>query len=246
MNLDRGIRFTPAATGRFALLLGVSLVYLALFLSLGILVSALTQRSASTLVILLFAWALLVFVLPNLGTLIARQMVGVPSVKALSEKRRQIWTREVLLLEVERRAAGGRATGTRTEGDLARRHFDAINAEQNLLEEDYRRKFDRLVRLAKALNRISPAAGYLYAVTEIAGTGIGEESRLKDEIVRYKDAVLAGMAGGAKESPAFSYRYRAIGEVLAEGGLFDLAALVLAAVALFGAGFAAFVRYDVR
>ena len=45
---------------------------------------------------LLLLWAGLVFILPNLGTLLARQIVNVPSTKALSEKRQQIWTSEIL------------------------------------------------------------------------------------------------------------------------------------------------------
>ncbi len=246
MNLDPGIRFGPSGTGRFLLLVLIALVYIGLFLSLGILVSALTRRSASTLVILLLLWTLLVFILPNLGTLVARQMVDVPSVKALSEKREQIWTREILLLEVESRAAGGRAAGTRSQGDLAQKHFDAINSERDRLEEDYHKKFDRLVGLAKTINRISPAAGFVYAATELAGTGIDEESRLKNEIIRYKDAVLLEMQRGAKQNAAFSYRYRTVGLVLAEGGLFDLAWLTIALILFFALGFVAFVRYDVR
>ena len=247
MNLDPGIRFGANGTARFLILLAVALVYIGLFLSLGMFVSALTRRSASTLVVLLLLWTVVVFILPNLGTLVARQIVDVPSVKALSEKRQQIWTREVLLMLVERRQAGQAASaGTRTTGDEARKHFDTINEEQDRLEDDYRLKFDRLVALAKAINRLSPSAGFVYATTELAGTGIGEESRLKGEIIRYKDSVLAEMMRGAKQAPAFSYRYRTVSGVLAEGALLDLAGLAVLAIVLFALGFVAFVRYDVR
>ncbi|MDP2915983.1 MAG: ABC transporter permease subunit [Candidatus Aminicenantes bacterium] len=241
MNLDPGISFGPSGTGRFLLLIAIALVYIGLFLSLGILVSALTRRSASTLVILLLVWSLLVFVLPNLGTLVARQIIDVPSVKALSEKRTQIWTREILLQIVEQRAVNFRG-----DGAIRKRHLDAINTELNALEADYRTKFDRLVRLSKTINRLSPAAGFVYAATELAGTGIGEESRLKSEVIRHKDAVLLEMDRGVKEHPAFVYRYRTVGRVLAEGGLFDLAWLTIALILFFALGFVAFVRYDVR
>ena len=203
-------------------------------------VSALTRRSASTLVVLLLLWTLVVFILPNLGTLVARQIVDVPSVKALSEKRQQIWTREVLLMLVERREAGQASAGTRTTGDSTRKHFDTINKEQDQLEQDYRLKFDRLVRLSKTINRLSPAAGFVYAETELAGTGIGEESRLKDEIMRYKDSVQAEMARGTKAFGAFSYKYRTIGGALAQGALVDLAELAVWTIVLFALGFVAF------
>lgn len=241
MNLDPDIRFGPSGTGRFLLLVAIALVYIGLFLSLGIFVSALTRRSASTLVILLLLWTLLVFVLPNLGTLVARQIVSVPSVKALSEKRTQIWTREILLQIVEQRAVN-----FREDGAIRKKHLDAIDAEMNALEADYRTKFDRLVRLAKTINRFSPAAGFMYAATELAGTGIDEESRLKSEILRHKDAVRLEMDRGVTQHAAFSYRYRTVGEALAEGGLLDLTWLVIVLVLFFALGFVAFVRYDVR
>jgi ABC-type transport system involved in multi-copper enzyme maturation permease subunit len=241
MHFDPGIGFGTDGTVRFLILVAVALVYIGLFLSLGIFVSALTRRSASTLVVLLLLWTLLVFILPNLGTLIARQVVDVPSVKALSEKRQQIWTSEVLTQITEQRAAGFRG-----DADIRRRHLDAINDRLDKLESDYRVKFDRLVGLAKAINRLSPSAGFVYAETEMAGTGIGEESRLKSEIIRYKDAVLQEMTRGTKQPSSFSYRYRTIGGVLAEGALLDFAGLAAWAIVLFALGFVAFIRYDVR
>lgn len=246
MNLDPEIRFGSAGTARFFIIVLVSLLYIALFLSLGIFISALTRKSAASLIVLLLIWTVAAFVLPNLGTLVARQIVETPSVQALSEKRSQIWTREILLLQVESRAAGGRAVGIRTGGNLAQAHFDAINRDQDRLEEDYRRKFDRLVRLSKAINRLSPTASFVYAATELAGTGIDEEGRHKAEVLRFKDSVLSELKRSGKSQLGFAYRYRTLGQVLARGTLFDLTELVVLAVLFFALGFVAFVRYDVR
>ncbi len=236
LALDPAIGFSADQSGRLALILGLTLVYIAFFLSLGLLVSALTRRASSSLVILLFAWTLLVFVLPNLGTLAARQMVDVPSVRALSEKRQQIWTREILLR-------------IRGEGDWAS-HIKAISAENDALEAEYRVRFERLVALSKAINRVSPVASYVYAATEIAGTGIGEEAAFKREVIRYKngiiDRTLASPGPGAAGAPAFRYAYRPLASVLAAGALFDLAWLAAGAILLFGLSYLAFIRYDVR
>ena len=236
ISLDPAVRFSADQALRLALILALSLVYIAFFLSLGILVSALTRRASSSLVILLFAWALLVFVLPNLGTLAARQLVDVPSVRALSEKRQQVWTREVLL-------------GIRGEKDWAAR-VKTISAENDALEADYRVKFDRLVALSKNINRISPVASFVYAATEIAGTGIGEEGAFKREIVRYKDSLidrtLADPDKGTADSPAFRYAYRPLGDVLAAGALFDIAWLAACGILFFALSYLAFIRYDVR
>jgi len=236
ISLDPAVRFSADQVLRLALILVLTLIYIAFFLSLGILVSTLTRQASSSLVILLFIWALLVFVLPNLGTLVARQMVDVPSVRALSEKRQQVWTREVLL----------RIRGV---GDWAS-HVKTISAENDALEADYRVKFDRLVALSKNINRISPVASFIYAATEIAGTGIGEEGAFKSEVVRYKNAVLgkrlASPDAGVADYPAFRYSCRPLDRVLAGGALFDAAWLAVCGILFFGLSYFVFVRYDVR
>jgi len=235
---DRDVRFSAGDIGRLALILALALLYLAFFLSLGMLVSALTRRAATSVIVLLFAWALLVFVLPNLGTLVARQFVSVPSVRALSEKRERTWTREVLL-------------GLGERGNWAE-HYRTISRENDRMEEDYRLRFERLVRLSRNINRLSPAASLLDAATEIAGTGIGDESRLKAEVVRYKNAIIdpiiADQAAGKREAryAAFTYRRRPLAEVFAAGALFDAAWLAVFNILAFALAYAGFVRYDVR
>jgi hypothetical protein len=179
----------------------------------------------------------LVFILPNLGTLLARQIVTVPSTKALSEKRQQIWTSEILMVYAKNGEWNGQAWNERRL---------AMNREFDRLEENYRRQADRLVRLSKTINRISPAAGFIYAATDIAGTGIGEDIRLKQDIIRYKNQILADLIGEKRPYPAFRYQYRPMGQVLAEGALIDIAWLLAAVILVFGAGASVLKRYDVR
>ena len=235
--LDREVHFSSGQLGRLVLILALSLLYLGFFLSLGMLVSALTRRAATSIIILLFIWALFVFIIPNLGTLAARQFVSVPSVRALSEKRQQTWTREVVV--------------SIKDGAWAD-HFRAISSENDKLENDYRLRFERLVRLSRDINRISPAASFLDAASEVAGTGIGEGSRLKGEVVRYKDSIIdqliAGQDSGKRDAqyPAFSYAPRPLAEVFAGGALFDTVWLVFFNILSFALAYVAFVRYDVR
>ncbi len=252
LSLDPGARFSPQQIGRLGLILALTYVYIALFLSLGIFVSTVTRKAASSLIILLFVWALIVFVIPNLGTLVARQVVNVPSVRALSEKRQQVWTREVLLSIGEGRQAGARDTGQIPERAGWAGHVTKIHEEIDRLEEDYRAKFARLVRLSKDINRLSPAASFVYAVTDIAGTGIGEEMNLKGEIIRYKDSIIRPMISAiasdspAGEYPAFAYHPRGLGSIFAGGALFDAAWLVFFNILFFALSYVGFVRYDVR
>ncbi len=237
--LDPEVRFSPGQLGRLGLILALCLLYLGLFLSFGMLASTLTKRAATSIVVLLFVWALFVFIIPNLGTLLARQFVSVPSVRALSEKRQQTWTREVLLS---------------IKDNNWQSHLRAISDENDKLALDYRLKFERLVRWSRNINRISPAASFLDAASEISGTGIGEEVRLKGEIVRYKDSIIDQIiADQVTESghqryvaPAFSYKPRPLAEIFAAGALFDTAWLVFFNILAFALAYVAFIRYDVR
>ncbi|MGD1010212.1 MAG: ABC transporter permease subunit [Candidatus Aminicenantales bacterium] len=237
LMLDPNVHFSAGQLGRLGLVLVLSLLYLGFFMSLGMLVSALTRRAATSIVVLLFIWALFVFIIPNLGTLVARQFVSVPSVRALSEKRQQTWTREVVV--------------SIKDGAWAD-HFRAISSENDKLENDYRLRFERLVRLSRDINRISPAASFLDAASEIAGTGIGEESRLKGEIVRYEDSIIdrliADQGSGKRDAqyPAFTYAPRPVAEIFAGGALFDTVWLIFFNILSFALAYVAFVRYDVR
>ena len=100
------------------------------------------------------------------------------------------------------------------------------------------------------LMKISPAASFLDAASEIAGTGIGEEGALKKEVVRYKNALidrsLASSGAGTADTPAFRYAYRPLDSVLAGGALFDLAWLAACGILFFALSYLAFIRYDVR
>jgi ABC-type transport system involved in multi-copper enzyme maturation permease subunit len=236
--LDPVVHFSAGQFARLGLILVLSLFYLGFFLSLGMLVSALTRRAATSIIILLFVWAVFVFIIPNLGTLAARQFVSVPSVRALTEKQEQTWTREVLL-------------GISKGGNWAE-HMQALSREEDQMEQDYRLKFERLVRLSRDINRISPAASFLDASSEIAGTGIGEEIRLKSEIVRYKDSIIdqiiANLSTGKRnvEYPAFVDRPRSLAEIFASGALFDTVWLIFLNILLFALAYVSFIRYDVR
>ncbi len=236
VNLNRDIHFSANQLVRLALIMCVTLLYIALFLSLGILISTLTRKAAISVVALLFIWVLMVFVVPNLGNLLARQLVDVPSVAGLSEKRNQIWTREVLLGIQDRNWMD---------------HYSSINREHGLLEEDYRNKFNKLVRLSKNINRISPVSSFVYAVTDLAGTGIGEEENLKRAVISYNNSIFPEISAAVmdrepRQYPAFQYNYRELSEVFARGTLFDMTWLIFFNILFFVLSYMAFIRYDVR
>jgi len=57
-------------------------------------------------------------------------------------------------------------------------------------EEKYARDVQRQVDLTKNLSRISPVSAYIYAVTDLANTGIEREKHLKEYLWRYQEQFL--------------------------------------------------------
>jgi ABC-type transport system involved in multi-copper enzyme maturation permease subunit len=76
---SRNVSFSAVDWGRIALLFTVSLVYLAVFVFIGLLVSARSKSSVTSLVLCLFLWVVFVFIVPVVSSNFAESFVGVES-----------------------------------------------------------------------------------------------------------------------------------------------------------------------
>ena len=204
-----------------------SVIYLAIFFSLGLLISCITHRTSTSLVLSLFVWVILVFLIPNLGNILARQLVEIPTVQQLELRRTQNW--------VENRFLKMR-TDTSEHGKLNRRHKE----ENEQLTEDYRNRFNRLVKISQNITRISPAAAFTFLATDITGTGMLEERKLKSAVVQYMNH------GKYRENGKFSYQRSTIIEALGPGGLSNGLILILFNILFFSGAYVIFMRYDAR
>jgi ABC-type transport system involved in multi-copper enzyme maturation permease subunit len=77
--LSRDVAFSAGEWGRIALLFGASLVYLGVFVFIGLLVSARSKSSVTSLVVCLLLWVIFVFVVPVVASNFAESFVGVAS-----------------------------------------------------------------------------------------------------------------------------------------------------------------------
>ena len=199
-------------------------IYLAIFFSLGLLISCITNQSSSSLVISLFVWTIFVFIIPNLGNILARQFVRIPTVKQLELRLEQNSLRQAF----ERH---------RVDDSQRWRNYDRIRTENENLTEDYRNRFSRLVRISQNITRISPVAAFTFLSTDIMGTGMAEEHRLKRAVLQYiKD----------DNDKMLDYQRSSIKDVLGRGGLSNFLILILFNVLFVSGAYVAFLRYDVR
>jgi ABC-type transport system involved in multi-copper enzyme maturation permease subunit len=232
VTLSPMVDMNPNNWLKLGLFLLSSVLYLAIFLSLGLLISCLTHQSSSSLIISLFAWAMLVFLIPNLGNILARQLVRIPTVQQLEIKRDQI--------QIKTEIEVNRLPNWRER----KKCIERANSERKTLTEDYRNRFNRLVTVSRNITRISPAAAFTFLATDITGTGMADEHRLKRAVLQYKDILWNWDEKG--DRPDFGYQRSSVKEVLDQGGLSNCLILVLFNILFFTGAHVAFLRYDVR
>jgi ABC-type transport system involved in multi-copper enzyme maturation permease subunit len=230
---------------KLGLFLLSSVIYLAAFFSLGLLISCLTHRSSTSLVISLFVWTILVFLIPNLGNILARQFVQIPTAQQLDLKRKQIMNRARFELK--------RIPKTRPDFEERQKALQLrAMAEGDRLDEDYRNRINSLVKVSQSITGISPAPAFTLLATDIMGTGVAEERRLKKAAQNYKDIVVEWYTDENRdkgsEPPDFHFHYQrsSVKEILGQGGLSNFLILILFNILFFTGAYVTFLRYDVR
>ena len=233
VTLSPMVDMNPYNLLKLGLFLLNSVIYLAVFFSLGLLISCLTHRSSTSLVISLFVWAILVFLVPNLGNILARQLVRIPTVQQLELRREQSWIIN-------------RFKKYRTDASEHDEIDSRLRAENDKLTEDYRNRFNRLAKVSQNITRISPAAAFTFLVTDIMGTGMAEERKLKRAVLQYKDILGDWDMDEKGKNPDLGYQRSSIKKVLGQGCLSNCLILILFNILFFTGAHVAFLRYDVR
>jgi len=102
--ISGNVNFSSLEWGRIALLFGASLIYLAVFIFIGLLISAHSRTSVTSLVVCLFVWVFLVFIVPNLSAYAADSFVGTPSQENLTRVLEDLDKERDVVLQDRRKA----------------------------------------------------------------------------------------------------------------------------------------------
>lgn len=160
---------------RIGILIVASVVYVSLFIFLGLLVSTSVHRSSSTLLFLLAFWVALVIIHPNFGAVIARNVLKIETRDQLRQKVRaqQREGREELL---ERFNSGKIKTQERFS-KIAEEVLSPRAKRINDMESEHRHALAERRRLARRIAMASPAAIYQYIAEAIADSGFERQQR---------------------------------------------------------------------
>lgn len=191
-----GIHMTSAEWIRLALIIAAGLLFFGAFLSLSIMVSALTSRSSSSFLILLVVWVMAVQIVPRVSVLLAARSVRVPSVDEIAYKKSVLAKQlsEEFYESLENLTIPAKAEGGKDPMTLFNTYMDSLSTirttklqtfSDRLREERANLQLTQ-EKLAFSLARISPVSQLSLAITSLAGTSLHLKDRFYGEANDYK------------------------------------------------------------
>jgi ABC-type transport system involved in multi-copper enzyme maturation permease subunit len=193
------------------LILSFSFIYLAIFYSIGVLVSTATLDSSRSLLISIFIWLFFILLVPNFGHYLAEYLFKIPS--------RDIIEHNLAQIEKERQDEIQKAikpyilSQNISEAEALKiAGIEEINKKYNeksqKIYSNYKSKVKALTRIVRAINIISPTSCFIYSLTEISHTGQEAKEdfeRQKEEYLRiYRNYVLKKYREELEKNPKFS------------------------------------------
>jgi len=260
--------------GRLLLIFMMFFLYLSVFFSLGLFVSARTSRSATSFLVLLFLWVVFVMVIPKVAVITAGQVRPIPSVHEITAKK------DAFLQQVQTEGQKGMQDWARKNAAEASKDVKAyqekfrqfiqdyqqeltskIDESNAALERDYQLRKTAQQNLAVNLSRVSPASALTFGSMTLARTGVDEYDRFLAAARNFKPIYTKWINSKLGQSinfqtgeqmkikvddmPQFSIEPESLGKSLVRT-LPDFVLMVLMIIVFFVGAYVSFLRYDVR
>ncbi len=209
------------------------------FTALGILISTLVHRSATSVIVSLAAWTVFIFVIPNLGITMARNLATVPPGERV-EMQGRLAAIQAIYERIQKEKSG-------PDKRIGTEMVNQIWGAQREIFESYRPALDGQMRLTRSIVRASPAGALTFLLTDVAGTGFLEDQRLKDAVMLHvKLNFTKYMHTEPGEPGTFTYARTSFGDVFVLSALTDILVIVAFALLCIGLATARFSVYDPR
>jgi ABC-type transport system involved in multi-copper enzyme maturation permease subunit len=260
---------------RLGLVITAGFLFLGAFAVLSLFVSTVTHRSSSSFLILLVAWIFAILIIPRTSVILAGNTVKVLSIDEMDHQKSR---HQAQVFEEFKEEMRNFKPSANTAEELSKEinQFMQESSEErerkrsefaDRLTEQRRNQEARQQRLAFGLARISPAASFSLAATNLAGSSLNLKGHYQEEARRYQEIYARFMrektGGGVfsfrrlgdeeeppkpidpREVPEFLYQQPPLGEVV-QASILDFGILIFFNLLFFAGAFVAFLRYDVR
>jgi ABC-type transport system involved in multi-copper enzyme maturation permease subunit len=258
---------------RLLLIFLMFFLYLSVFFSLGLFVSARTSRSSTSFLVLLFVWVVFVMVIPKVAVITAGQIRPIPSVHEITAKKDaylqqvQSGAQKVVLDWVKKNSPDAQKDVKAYQEkfkqfiqDFQQESTTKIDENNAALERDYQQKKRAQQSLAVNLSRISPASALTFGSMTLARTGVDDFDRFLASVRAYKPIYTKWINSKLGQSinftgetvqikiddmPQHSYEPQWLSRSLVRT-IPDFALLAVMIIVFFVGAYVSFLRYDVR
>ena len=267
VNINPNIHLSGKDFGVLGLVFLVSLLYIAAFFALGILISTRTRSAVTAIMTSLFVWVIFALGIPNLSPYVAAQISPTPSIAALEHKINAIWDdadRIKTNTWRELRAKGLKGAELEKAGlEVVNQVNREVDEKVGKLRGDFQRKADRQTKIALDISCLSPLPVFMYAGTDLASVGRHSKAHFQEATGRYSSSFWnyfdakwkklksenPSLGSESKldlsDRPRFRYQEASIKDRINKT-LPYIALLFLFNIIFFLAGYISFLRYDVR
>ncbi len=260
---------------KLTLIIISGIIYFTVFLSLSIFVSASTERSANSFLILIITWIVSVIIIPPASVLLSGKSVNVPSVDDINAKK-SAYARQ-MSSETFSKLNEFKPDESKDMMSQFNEYMDKINTQRDneirkfngqLNEERRNAQFQRELTTLN-IARFSPASSFYLAVSSLAGTSMALEKSYYDQAIQYQKSFAdfqrekEGMTTGGGmmfvvrtigeeekeidpgELPVFDYKPVSISDAL-NAALPDIGILLLYTLIFFALAYLKFLKFDLR
>ena len=271
VSASRLVSFSGDEWVRVGIIFVISMIYISIFLWLGLFISSQFSNSSSSLLTLLLIWIVFVVLIPNTMGVLASGFKQVPSRSEISRIEKatadEIDTRHK---EGDKLYRTGSPSDQPPKIEVLRMWADYLNehadAKRKIQDEHLNKQFVQ-IEFTQQITRLSPAAIYKYALESLAGTGFARHKRFVQQARRYRqqfvDFIKSEDSGdnesyhvyfvkeGLSQKPVAFNSVPKFSEKLTlgitfKGALLDLTWLVSISLLLFMMAVLAFLRSDVK
>jgi len=271
LSLHPRIVLTGEDWQRLTLIFLLFLLYLSVFFCLGLLVSSLTARSSTSLLVLLSVWVMLGMVVPKASVIMADHLRPIPTPNEIYTQTLTFSTQlqreqnQALMQKQQDLLAQLGTTNPQANQELqrvlsefltenARVFWSSVGENNARIYREYQLRKDAQAALAKNFSRISPVSSLTFAATTLARTGIDDYNRFEKTVREYKivfsnmirtDPDLRGKEIDFAGMPQPALEYESLSQSFIRI-LPDLISMVVMIALLTGGAYFAFIRCDVR
>ena len=182
ISASSDVQLGTDAWSRLGIIFLLSMLYLCLFLALGLLVSSRIQQSAASLVILLLTWVTFVVFMPSTLASIASGFSTPMTYDEFNARGFQLVNE--LRGEYDARLQDTREYPTK-KIELAGEYVTKDAAERERLSQEYLTQQHAQIQLARSVTRISPVVLAQHLLEVFAGTGFERHQQFVENVQRY-------------------------------------------------------------